>query len=138
MKYGGGEDLILSGDALTTGEQASSDVDDTLDSLSDLTPLSSEDEGGDNDEDSGELDLVKIKLSLQTLQAQVASTTSGPDLTVQEPDFVRPGVETRNLEGSNSSYERTGVTHLVHAWHPKGHQKSTVSSIYLMGDRWLI
>jgi hypothetical protein len=38
------------------------------------------------------------------------------------PDLERPGIETSGQQ----SFERAGVTHLVHAWHQQGKQGSQV------------
>jgi hypothetical protein len=50
---------------------------------------------------------------------------------VEDDELIRPGVEEGNK--GESGFERSGVTHLVHAWHPQGHQRKIVSlhEIYL-------
>jgi hypothetical protein len=95
---------------------------------SDLTPLSSEDE-----DESGypKLNANKLKLSISALQRHMAMM---PVLqwTEPQPDVVRPGVQ-EDADVDENSYERTGVTHLVHAWHPQGHKRNQVSVLHFKG-----
>jgi len=91
---------------------------------SDLTPLPSEDE----DEDGNpKLDANKLKVTVPALRQQM-STVPTLQFVVPQP-VVRPGVrEEGDVDANLNSFERTGVTHLVHAWHAQGHATSKVST----------
>jgi hypothetical protein len=52
--------------------------------------------------------------------------TSDPDY-----DLNRPGIE---VQEGNSSYERAGVSHLIHAWHEKV-KKGPKVSVKILGQK---
>jgi hypothetical protein len=57
------------------------------------------------------------------------STAPALQWVVPQPDLVRPGVrEEGDVDKNLNSFERTGVTHLVHAWHAQGHAAAKVST----------
>jgi hypothetical protein len=92
---------------------------------SDLTPLSSEDE---DENGHPTLNASKLKASIAALRQQMA-TAPTLQWVVPQPDLVRPGVqEEAHVDTNLNSFERTGVTHLVHAWHAQGHAKVKVSA----------
>jgi hypothetical protein len=89
-----------------------------------LTPLPSDDEG-EGEGEHKDLDIGEIKASIEQLNRYMAEM---PVLELKEPqqDFVRPGVQGSKEKIGEYSYERTGVTHLVHAWHAQAHARPTV------------
>jgi hypothetical protein len=114
MMYGGEDELESSAQP----ESGSRDSD----CESALTPLPSDDEG---EEEHADLDIGQIKASVQQLNRYMAEM---PIVELKEPqqDFVRPGVQRSKEKIDEYSYERTGVTHLVHAWHAQAHARPTV------------
>jgi len=78
---------------------------------SDLTPLPSEDE---DEHGNPKLDANKLKVSVPALRQRM-STVPTLQFVVPQP-VVRPGVqEEGDVDTDLNSFERTGVTHLVHA-----------------------
>jgi hypothetical protein len=100
----------------TSGQPHSGDGDSDCESA--LTPLPSDDE---EEEEHTALDIGEIKASVALLQQYVKAMLI---LELKEPqqDFIRPGVQ----DGNEYSFERTGVTHLVHAWHAQAHERPMV------------
>jgi hypothetical protein len=82
-------------------------------SLSDLTSTSS---------DAGS----EVGWSMGNIQTYLKKGEALQDSA--DDGYIRPGVE----EGNQArGFERTGVTHLVHAWHSQGHQRPTVNFPHL-------
>ena len=112
MRYGGEDTLAASGDA--------------PDDESVLTPLPSE--YGDEDEGPHKpLDIDEVKASVESLRQYLAAMQPSQEAKDQ-PDFLRLGVQDDG-EIDKHSYERTGVTHLMHSWHAQGHERPTVGLV---------
>jgi hypothetical protein len=91
------------------------DGDNDSDASSDLSPLPSE----DSSEGDGEDPFLQ---QFQEVQKRIAliSKYAGE---AQQDDLDRPGV---SVEAKDVGFERTGVTHLVHAWHAQGRHGTKV------------
>jgi hypothetical protein len=128
MKYGGQDSPAALGEArddlsVLTSQAASGDV---RDDESVLTPLPSE--YGDEDEGRHKpLDIDEIKASVESLR-QYLTAMQPIQEAESPPDFIRPGVQDEG-KVDEYSYERTGVTHLVHSWHAQGHKRLTVGLV---------
>ena len=114
MRYGSAEAPAASGSG------------DVPDDESVLTPLPSE--YRDEDEDQHKpLDIEEVKASVECLRQYLTVMQHGQEVESQ-PDFVRPGVQDKG-DLDKHSFERTGVTHLMHSWHAQGHERPTVGLV---------
>ena len=102
---------------------ASGDADPDADSTP--TPLPGE---LNNEEKFDPLDPDEIKASVENLRILIAAMP--PTQYVNDPnqEFTRPGVQEESEVDNH--YERTGVSHLVHAWHSQAHKRPEVSELF--------
>jgi hypothetical protein len=109
--------------------------------LETLTPLSSEDEESEEEEEVAKNTEPNAGQFSQRLKDLQKAFEEIQDLSENFPiipdpvyDLDRPGIQMKQEESKESKivgFERTGVTHLVHAWHEKVKKNAKVNLLYL-------